>query len=107
MEKPTGPILLFTILYIIGIVIGYKNRNYAGYGLFIWCIISLIIYFIGNSHFFEEVKNASHHGNTVHGWYAKGNASEKIKAILWIIGFPIGTNGIAFYLISKFKSNKE
>jgi hypothetical protein len=50
------------------------------------------------------VKNASNHGNTVYGWYAKGNSSEKFEAILWIFGFPIGTNGIVFYLISKLHS---
>ncbi len=37
MGKPSGPILLFTVLYIIGIVIGYRNRKEAGYSLFLWC----------------------------------------------------------------------
>ena len=102
MGKPDGAVALFTILYLIGAAYSFRNRKNGMIKAFIWCIVSLVIYQMGISHFFEEVKNASHHGNTIHGWYAKGNGYEKAIATLWVYFFPIGTNAILFYILFKF-----
>lgn len=51
--------------------------------------VAIVVYLAVNSYFFDIVRNASTHGNTIHGWYSKYNRSEKFFAWLWFIGFPM------------------
>ena len=108
MKGPDIFIFIFSVLYLIGIYSGFRDRNKGGLPILFWCTISLIIYIIGVTNFYDEVRRASTHGNTIHGWYSKSNGSEKAMATFWGIGFPIITNGLLLlYIYYRPEKNKE
>lgn len=108
MKGPDIFIFIFSVLYLIGIYSGFRDRNKGGLQILFWCIISLVIYIIGVVNFYDEVRRASTHGNTIHGWYSKSNGSQKAMATFWGIGFPIITNGLLFlYLYYRPEKDKE
>lgn len=107
MQGPAIFIFIFSILYLVGIYTGYRDRNKGGLQMFFWCLISLIIYIIGVNYFYDEVRTASTHGNTVHGWYSKSNGGEKAIALLWAVFFPIVTNGLIFLFVYKRLEKEE
>ncbi len=108
MKGPDIFVFIFSVLYLIGIYSGYRDRNKGGLQILFWCTISLIVYIIGITHFYDEVRRASTHGNTIHGWYSKSNGAEKVMAGFWAIGFPIITNGLLLlYIYYRPEKNKN
>jgi hypothetical protein len=108
MKGPDIFVFIFSVLYLIGIYSGFRDRNKGGLQILFWCTISLIIYLIGVTNFYDEVRRASTHGNTIHGWYSKSNGSEKAMATFWGIGFPIITNGLLLlYIYYRPEKHKE
>lgn len=65
--------------------------------VFLISIVALIYFFVGG-HLNSNVKKASTHGNTKHGWHSKYNQAEKDEAMLWMVGFPLA----AFAIYSLF-----
>jgi hypothetical protein len=55
----------------------------------------------------DNVREASHHGNTKHGWYSKENDTEKFLVKAWIFGYPIGVIILAGYILGKIDEEKE
>ena len=49
----------------------------------------------------NNVRLASHHANTIHGWYSKENSTEKFLVKAWIFGYPIGVLIVSGYLLGK------
>lgn len=70
----------------------------------IFLIIALTIYISISLFLNDNVKKASTHGNTKHGWYSKYNNKEKFIASTWFLTFPLG---VSFLYIVFFKRRKE
>ena len=73
-------------------------------------IIFLLILIVYLSVFVElngNVRKASTHGNTKHGWYSKYNTAEKTIAIAWIFGFPILCFSVNTFFSSTTKKESE
>ncbi len=57
----------------------------------LFLLLFLVVYLGVFSVLNTNVRKASWHGNTKHGWYSKYNSTEKLIATVWIIFFPVGT----------------
>jgi len=67
----------------------------------IFILLALILYLSVFVLLNQNVKNASTHGNTIHGWYSKYNTTEKFIAVAWVIGFPLTCFIVAAFLSSS------
>jgi hypothetical protein len=95
------------IVIYLAIAVGLLAAWNSNWVVRITIIISSIIYLFVNLFFFNLVRNASTHGNTIHGWYSKYNRYEKLLAWLWFIIFPIIVAFIAYWFDSLYKRYRK
>jgi len=81
MKNPTDLVFLISIATMIAI----WRSSWRGRLLLVPILVG---YIIGFRHFADEVRRASTHGNTIHGWYSKYNSAERNYAYLWVLGYP-------------------
>lgn len=61
----------------------------------------LVLYFVGCSHFNNEVRKACKHGNCKTGWHSQYTGDEQYAALLWATGFPLALLGLSLFLSNK------
>ncbi len=103
MDRPDQFMGIAIIAYIIAIIFFLK---YKVWGASIYLIIVLVIYWKIGFELNQDVREASTHGNTIHGWYSKKNGEEKTVAILWFICFPIASIVLPIWIAIKFGKDK-
>ena len=64
-------------------------------------IVALVFYIGVELKLNDNVRTASTHGNTKHGWYSKNNKTERFLVHAWTFGFPVGMVVIASFFISR------
>lgn len=69
--------------------------------------ILLVVYILVEFSLNENVREASTHGNTKHGWYSKENTIEKFLVKTWIFGYPIGLLFLAGYRYEKLEEQQK
>ena len=67
--------------------------------------VLLIVYIGVEVKLNNNVREASHHGNTKHGWYSKENKTEQFLVNAWIFGYPIGLLIFTGLIIGKNSNN--
>ncbi|OGW45278.1 MAG: hypothetical protein A2Y66_08840 [Nitrospirae bacterium RBG_13_41_22] len=75
-----------------------KLKIYFDRALTLLIIVGLAIYILGCIFFTYLVRVSCTHGNCVHGWYSKYNATERFIAMAWILGVPVVAMISAYYL---------
>ena len=107
LSSPSGMQMIHRLYLAIFICIGIYHlivqKKTIKVVIFLSLILCLFVYTTLN----ENVKNASTHGNTIHGWYSQYNTTEKTIAVAWVIGFPLACYIAIILFFSPQQKNKS
>lgn len=84
------------VLIFTGIALYYLYKEKWLRKLFLLSFLIAYLYVFGILN--NNVRTASTHGNTIHGWYSKYNKTEKLMATAWVFLFP-AASFVAYILI--------
>jgi hypothetical protein len=95
-------LISLALIVVIVLLLYHKKFIYA-----VFFIVIAAIYINVGTGLNKDVREASTHGNTIHGWYSKKNGSEKFKATMWFYFFPIAAIIGTALLIGYFTTEKK
>ena len=90
----------FILLVLLAAVYSGWMANWGGR---VALVITTAIYLAVNPFFFDLVRDASTHGNTIHGWYSKYNRGEKFIAWAWFVVYPVVAGFFSFWVQCRFE----